>query len=444
MIIVITLLVYVAFGALVNTFLIGENFINALYFTVVTIETIGFGDITPKTTGAKVFTNVYMAFGILNVGLAVAMTRETVLEGLELGYRKRLRNLQLKRREARRFRRWEARWRRAVEWRLREEDAPVWVPDSRFPDEGIRFLGLEGQRDGAGQVHWFRRWLESIGVLKSRPASYRDPHVRGHPHGKHLNLDALTPQQLEAAALEAGVPLEMFLSPPREREIEREVERVTTTTSTVSSKRGDQRMFWYHRRPDTNGWPTYPQTPTHAQVGRMAAMITKFAMVVTGTHVHMLGHSPETHPSRQMEVEAIRDVQPNANRRESHDGAAESSGVTTQYGQQDRQKSRGKDEEKEARDKEGEHRGDRSEKPKHREDAQQKHDGNPPTPTGQLVVEGSLHPSVPGWAKDFAHGRNTTENIMYEHFKEDLETEESKAYWAKVCRACNVVSRDTS
>jgi hypothetical protein len=35
------LLCYIAMGGLVQTFLIGITFLNALYFTVVTIETIG-------------------------------------------------------------------------------------------------------------------------------------------------------------------------------------------------------------------------------------------------------------------------------------------------------------------------------------------------------------------------------------------------------------------
>jgi potassium channel subfamily K, other eukaryote len=447
MIVEITLLVYIAFGALVNTFLLSLNFIDALYFTVVTIETIGFGDITPDSTGSRVFTCFYMSFGILNVGMAVAMTRETVLEGLELGYRKRLRNLQLKRREARRFRHWEARWHRAVEWRLKKAGLPVWVPDSRFPKEEVHFLGLEGEKRGAGELHWVQKWLESIGLKKPTMTHPHKPHLKRHPRGKHLNLDALSPQELEAAALEAAVPLEMFLSPPREHQIEREASSASSASSTDELPKRDnnhqhhRRLFWYHRNPDTNGWPTHPQTPTHAQVGRMAAMVTKFAMAVTGTHVHMLGHAPETHPDRQREADAERDAQPNSNavfydeKRPQHGGGTKSSPDAQQ---KDAEPQDGEEGEREEGSSEV-----HSEKPKDRVADESK--GSAGTgdkgqqgkgrlhAAGDLVVEGSLHPNVPRVAKDFAHGRNTLQSMQMTQLQEELEAEESKAYYAKVC-----------
>ena len=100
MIIVIVLLVYIAFGALINTLMLDLNFIDGLYFTVVTIETIGFGDIVPRTTGARIFACFYIGVGVITIGLFVAMVRETVLEALELGYRKRVRGMRARRRDA--------------------------------------------------------------------------------------------------------------------------------------------------------------------------------------------------------------------------------------------------------------------------------------------------------------------------------------------------------
>lgn len=83
-IIVIILFCYIALGALANSFLIVSSvlaiyllisscfqdldFIDALYFTVVCIETVGFGDIVPLTTGARIFTCAYVAVGVLNLG----------------------------------------------------------------------------------------------------------------------------------------------------------------------------------------------------------------------------------------------------------------------------------------------------------------------------------------------------------------------------------------
>ncbi len=402
MIIVIVLMVYIALGALINSLIQGLDFIDGLYFTVVTIETIGFGDITPKSTGARVFTCIYMAFGILNVGIAVAMTRETVLEGLELGYRRRLRNLRLRRREARRFRRWEARWSRAVQWRLREAGQPIWVPDEHLPNEEVHFIGLSGPGEGAGEVHWLRKWLESFGLKRHRS----NKGARIFPHGKHLNIDALTPQQLEAAALEAGVPLELFLSPPSTKRASDEDRGPTNSNGPGNSR---LRAPPHGQQSSTNGWPTSPQTPTHAQMGRMAAMVTKFGMASTGTHVHMIGHAAETHPSQQRQEEAQRDAEPkhgnavffDENDPESNDDNGE--GVN-----------------------EG--------------DDEQHASGSPQLPQiGTLTAEGSLHPDLPKWTKDLALGKNEQSGILYEDFKAEMESEEKKAYYAKA--SCLVVTK---
>jgi len=40
------------------------SFLNALYFTIVTISTVGYGDILPATTGAKIFAIFIIIFGI--------------------------------------------------------------------------------------------------------------------------------------------------------------------------------------------------------------------------------------------------------------------------------------------------------------------------------------------------------------------------------------------
>ncbi|KAI0084730.1 hypothetical protein BDY19DRAFT_997463 [Irpex rosettiformis] len=298
-IIVIVLLLYIAFGALVNSFLLDLDFVNGLYFTVVTIETIGFGDIHPDNTSSRVFTCCYLPFGIINIGVAVAMTRETVLEGLELGYRKRVRVLRKRRIEAKRFRRWEVRWRRAVEWRLREAGKPIWVPDERYSQEKVRFVGLRDEVVGNGEAHWLRKWIDSI-HLKRVGGDRRPLHLRRHPSGKHLNINALSTQQLEAAALEAGVPLEMFLDVPHMFPPEHHKE-----DHSRAGLHRDKSVYlkWFrHRSSSTSDWPSSPQTPTHAQVGRIAAMLTKFAFAVTGAHVHMNGRVPETHGYSEREA----------------------------------------------------------------------------------------------------------------------------------------------
>lgn len=59
MIVIIILLCYIALGGLVNGLLIHLSFIDGLYFTICIIETIGFGDIVPVSTGARIWVGVY-------------------------------------------------------------------------------------------------------------------------------------------------------------------------------------------------------------------------------------------------------------------------------------------------------------------------------------------------------------------------------------------------
>lgn len=51
----------------------------SLYFCTVSILTIGYGDIIPESTGAKVFDLIFCLVGIILVGLIIAMIRQVVL-----------------------------------------------------------------------------------------------------------------------------------------------------------------------------------------------------------------------------------------------------------------------------------------------------------------------------------------------------------------------------
>jgi len=40
------------------------SWLNAYYFSVITLATVGYGDITPHTNAGKIFTTFYVLFGI--------------------------------------------------------------------------------------------------------------------------------------------------------------------------------------------------------------------------------------------------------------------------------------------------------------------------------------------------------------------------------------------
>ncbi|KAF7348617.1 Tandem pore domain k+ channel [Mycena venus] len=267
-------------GSLIHSYLLHLNFIDAMYFSLVSIETIGFGDIQPRTTSARLFTCIYAVLGIVCIALTVGLTRETVLEGLEVGYRKRVQAVRQRRKVGRWKRRVSNRWREAVEWRLRESGRPVWVRD------------VKNNQAGRGVISKILDFLDGLlpwPTGESTSFTYGSGFMMGHglgygnhPHGMHLNLEALSWKQLEAAAMEAGVPLDTLL-PEGFKEQREESEDGST-----------------HEQPRQA--PARPDTDiplTHARLGRMIAMIGSFALAVDKSS-HLCGDVPISDiPSRE-------------------------------------------------------------------------------------------------------------------------------------------------
>lgn len=57
------------------------TWVDSLYFTVVTLGTVGYGDIVPHTTAGKLFTSFYILFGIgIIAGFANILIKHAVIK----------------------------------------------------------------------------------------------------------------------------------------------------------------------------------------------------------------------------------------------------------------------------------------------------------------------------------------------------------------------------
>lgn len=74
------LAVMVTFSALIYMLLEGWRFLDAVYFCVVTMSTVGYGDFAPRTVLGKTFTIFYLFIGIGLFVLAVSAIAEAIYQ----------------------------------------------------------------------------------------------------------------------------------------------------------------------------------------------------------------------------------------------------------------------------------------------------------------------------------------------------------------------------
>jgi voltage-gated potassium channel len=61
---IFTSAVIIGVGTVVYHYLEGLSWFDSLYFSVITLSTVGYGDISPQTIGGKLFTMLYVIIGI--------------------------------------------------------------------------------------------------------------------------------------------------------------------------------------------------------------------------------------------------------------------------------------------------------------------------------------------------------------------------------------------
>lgn len=60
----ITTSIVLSIGTISYHLLEGWNWLDSLYFSVITLTTVGYGDFSPQTDGGKIFTIIYIISGI--------------------------------------------------------------------------------------------------------------------------------------------------------------------------------------------------------------------------------------------------------------------------------------------------------------------------------------------------------------------------------------------
>jgi hypothetical protein len=85
-VIAVSALATLATGTVAYSLLEGWSLIDSLYFSVVALATVGFGDLVPTTEAAKLFTVGYIIVGI---GILAAFVSELTKRREEAGVRRR-------------------------------------------------------------------------------------------------------------------------------------------------------------------------------------------------------------------------------------------------------------------------------------------------------------------------------------------------------------------
>ncbi|NLP57552.1 TrkA family potassium uptake protein [Lutibacter sp. B1] len=78
---VVLLLIVIAIGVIGYMYLSGDTFINALYMTIITMTTVGFGEVHPLSEVEKLFTIFLIIISISTYGFTVSILTEYIASG---------------------------------------------------------------------------------------------------------------------------------------------------------------------------------------------------------------------------------------------------------------------------------------------------------------------------------------------------------------------------
>lgn len=80
-IVLLILVLVISFGTLGYTIIEKWSFLDSLYMTLVTLSTVGFGEVYPLSPTGKIFTMILVIFGVAGAGYTISVIGQMIVEG---------------------------------------------------------------------------------------------------------------------------------------------------------------------------------------------------------------------------------------------------------------------------------------------------------------------------------------------------------------------------